>query len=81
VRRGHRAAAVGRSGRAAGAGVILVAEIAVMLVAFVKLGLIEAHAVFTCYPLLVAALSGPILGEKVGWRRWSAILVGFLPAC
>ena len=58
-------------------GVILVAEIAVMLVAFVKLGLIEAHAVFTCYPLLVAALSGPILGEKVGWRRWSAILVGF----
>ena len=59
-------------------GVILVAEIAVMLVAFVKLGLIEAHAVFTCYPLLVAALSGPILGEKVGWRRWSAILVGFV---
>jgi drug/metabolite transporter (DMT)-like permease len=57
--------------------VVLVAEIAVMLVAFVKLGLIEAHAVFTCYPLLVAALSGPILGEKVGWRRWSAILVGF----
>jgi drug/metabolite transporter (DMT)-like permease len=57
--------------------VILVAEIAVMLLAFVKLGLIEAHAVFTCYPLLVAALSGPILGEKVGWRRWTAILVGF----
>lgn len=57
--------------------VILVAEIAVMLLAFVKLGLIEAHAVFTCYPLLIAALSGPILGEKVGWRRWTAILVGF----
>lgn len=57
---------------------ILVAEIAVMLVGFVKLGLIEAHAVFTCYPLLVAALSGPILGEKVGWRRWTAILVGFV---
>jgi drug/metabolite transporter (DMT)-like permease len=58
-------------------GVILVAEICVMVLGFVKLGLIEAHAVFTCYPLLVAALSGPILGEKVGWRRWSAILVGF----
>jgi drug/metabolite transporter (DMT)-like permease len=58
-------------------GVILVAEIAVLLVAFVKLGLIEAHAVFACYPLLIAALSGPILGEKVGWRRWTAILVGF----
>jgi drug/metabolite transporter (DMT)-like permease len=57
-------------------GIILVAEICVMVVGFVHLGLIEAHAVFTCYPLLVAALSGPILGEKVGWRRWTAILVG-----
>lgn len=59
-------------------GLILVAEICVMVMGFVKLGLIEAHAVFTCYPLLVAALSGPILGEKVGWRRWAAILVGFV---
>lgn len=59
-------------------GVLLVAEVCVMVVAFVKLGLVEAHAVFTCYPLLVAALSGPILGEKVGWRRWTAILIGFV---
>jgi drug/metabolite transporter (DMT)-like permease len=59
-------------------GVILVAEICVMVLGFVKLGLIEAHAVFTSYPLLIAALSGPILGEKVGWRRWTAILVGFV---
>lgn len=56
---------------------ILVAEICVMVVGFVKLGLIEAHAVFACYPLLIAALSGPILGEKVGWRRWLAIVAGF----
>jgi drug/metabolite transporter (DMT)-like permease len=48
------------------------------VVGFVRLGLIEAHAVFTCYPLLVAALSGPILGEKVGWRRWTAIIVGLV---
>ena len=33
---------------------------------------------FACYPLLVAALSGPVLGEKVGWRRWAAIGVGFV---
>jgi len=59
-------------------GVLLVAEVCVMVLAFVKLGLVEAHAVFTCYPLLVAALSGPILGEKVGWRRWTAILIGFV---
>ena len=59
-------------------GLLLVTEVCVMVVAFVKLGLVESHAVFTCYPLLIAALSGPILGEKVGWRRWTAILIGFV---
>jgi drug/metabolite transporter (DMT)-like permease len=59
-------------------GVLLAAEICVNVTAFVLLGLIETHAVFACFPLLVAALSGPILGERVGWRRWSAIAVGFL---
>ena len=59
-------------------GVLLAAEICVMVAAFVLLGLVEAHAIFACYPLLVAALSGPILGEKVGWRRWTAIGVGFV---
>lgn len=58
-------------------GLLLIAEICVMVVAFVKLGLIETHAIFVCYPLLVSMLSGPILGEKVGWRRWAAVLVGF----
>jgi len=48
------------------------------VVAFVTLGLIETHAVFAVYPLLVAALSGPVLGEHVGWRRWVAIGIGFL---
>jgi drug/metabolite transporter (DMT)-like permease len=59
-------------------GLLLVAEVCVMVVAFTTLGLVESHAVFTCYPLLVAALSGPVLGEKVGWRRWSAIAIGFV---
>ncbi|WP_425099938.1 DMT family transporter [Tropicibacter sp. S64] len=57
---------------------LLVVEINVMVVGFVFLGLVESHAVFACYPLLVAALSGPVLGEKVGWRRWAAIGVGFV---
>ena len=59
-------------------GLLLVAEVCVMVMAFTLLGLVESHAVFTCYPLLVAALSGPVLGEKVGWRRWSAIGIGFV---
>ena len=58
-------------------GLILATEICVMIYAFTLLGLIESHAVFTSYPLLVAALSGPILGEVVGWRRWTAIFIGF----
>ncbi len=57
-------------------GVLLALEICVMVFGFTKLGLIEAQAVFICYPLFVAALSGPVLGEQVGWRRWSAIGVG-----
>lgn len=59
-------------------GLLLAGEICVMIYGFTVLGLVQSHAVFTCYPLLVAALSGPILGEKVGWRRWSAIAVGFV---
>lgn len=59
-------------------GVLLAAEICVMVSAFTVLGLVESHAVFAAYPLLVAALSGPILGERVGWRRWVAIGVGFI---
>ncbi len=59
-------------------GVLLAAEICVMVLAFTILGLVESHAIFICYPLLVAALSGPVLGERVGWRRWVAIGVGFV---
>ena len=29
-------------------------------------------------PLILCALSVPLLGEPVGWRRWIAIVVGFL---
>ncbi len=59
-------------------GVLLVTEICVLVAAFVRLGLVESHAIFACYPLLIAALSGPVLGETVGWRRWGAIGVGFV---
>jgi drug/metabolite transporter (DMT)-like permease len=59
-------------------GALLSVEICVMVQAFTLLGLVESHAVFACYPLLIAALSGPVLGERVGWRRWVAIGVGFL---
>lgn len=59
-------------------GLLLALEICVMVTAFTLLGLAASHAVFAAYPLLISALSGPILGEKVGWRRWAAVLVGFV---
>jgi len=57
-------------------GLLLITEICVMVAAFVYLGLVESHAIFAGYPLIIAALSGPVLGERVGWRRWTAIGVG-----
>lgn len=42
------------------------------------LQLTEAVSIFFISPLLVAALSMFFLGEKVGARRWAAILVGFV---
>lgn len=59
-------------------GLVLSLQVCVMIAGFTLLGLVESHAVFACYPLIVAALSGPILGERVGWRRWTAIAIGFV---
>jgi drug/metabolite transporter (DMT)-like permease len=43
----------------------------------IELSLATAAAISFSTPLIVAALSGPLLGEKVGLHRWAAILVGF----
>ena len=59
-------------------GLLLTVELCVVVLSFVLLGLIGTHAIFAVYPLLVAALAGPVLGEYVGWRRGLAILVGLL---
>ena len=59
-------------------GALLALEVIVMITSFTLLGLIESHAIFSIYPLLVAALSGPVLKEFVGWKRWSAIFIGFI---
>lgn len=45
--------------------------------AFRYLQLDEAMSILFSTPFLVAILAGPVLGEWVGWRRWTAILVGF----
>lgn len=45
--------------------------------AFSSMPMSDVYALLFATPLLVTALSVPLLGEKVGWRRWSAITVGF----
>jgi len=59
-------------------GLLLAAEVCVMVLAFTLLGLIESMAIFASYPLMVAASSGPVLGEKVGPYRWLAIGIGMV---
>jgi drug/metabolite transporter (DMT)-like permease len=59
-------------------GILLALEVIVTVEAFIRLGLINTHAIFACYPLLISVLSGPVLGEKVGWRRWAAVVAGFI---
>ncbi|MGI9433664.1 MAG: DMT family transporter [Geminicoccaceae bacterium] len=39
--------------------------------------LADAYSITFAAPLIVTILSIPLLGERVGWRRWSAILLGF----
>jgi len=46
--------------------------------AFRYLQLDESLAILFSTPFLVAILAGPLLGEWVGWRRWTAIGVGFI---
>lgn len=42
-----------------------------------RLPLADIYAVLFAAPLLITALSVPLLGERVGWRRWTAVAVGF----
>lgn len=42
------------------------------------LPLAEATSLIFAAPLFVTAISVPLLGEQVGWRRWLAVIVGFL---
>jgi len=40
--------------------------------------LTDAVSLFFIAPLLITALSIVILGERVGWRRWLGVIVGFI---
>src|SRR6516165_4417961 len=58
--------------------VLLLASTLCNFLALRYLQLAEAIALVFSTPFFVAALSGPMLGEWVHWRRWTAIAVGFV---
>lgn len=45
---------------------------------FPRMPLVDAYAISFAAPLFMVALSVPLLGEQVGWRRWTAVGVGFV---
>jgi drug/metabolite transporter (DMT)-like permease len=59
-------------------GVIGITMLASFSFALRSLPLAEAYAIFFVAPLLITALAGPVLHEKVGRNRWIAIGVGML---
>jgi drug/metabolite transporter (DMT)-like permease len=56
---------------------LLVSSTVLNFLALRWLQLDEALSIIFTFPFIVAIISGPILGEWIGWRRWIAIIVGF----
>ena len=45
---------------------------------FPRMPLVDAYAISFAAPFFMVGLSVPLLGEQVGWRRWTAVAVGFV---
>jgi len=58
-------------------GVLWLIAATLFFTSFIHLGLAEATALIFVMPVFVTAISALVLREDVGWRRWTAVLVGF----
>jgi drug/metabolite transporter (DMT)-like permease len=58
-------------------GVLLMISTYCMIMAISIVPLADAYTITFTAPFLVTILSVPLLKERVGWRRWTAVLVGF----
>jgi drug/metabolite transporter (DMT)-like permease len=61
-----------------GRAILISAEMTFVVFGYQTVPLADAHAIFALTPLVVTALSVPLLGEQVGLRRWIAVGVGLL---
>jgi drug/metabolite transporter (DMT)-like permease len=59
-------------------GVSILGAALFFIAGLARLPMADATAIGFASPLMVTALSIPLLGERVGPRRWSAVAVGFL---
>ena len=67
-----------RPGMNVARGLLLAVSTLFMFTAISFVPLADAYTITFTAPLLVTVFSIPLLGERVGWRRWSAVLVGFV---
>ena len=58
-------------------GGLLLAATTLFFAAISRMELATTLALFFVSPLVVTLLGPAVLGESVGWRRWTAVLVGF----
>src|ERR1044072_7196714 len=59
-------------------GVLQVTTLYFFVYSVSRLSLGNAYTIFMSAPLMITALSVPFFGERVGWHRWLAIVVGMI---
>jgi len=57
--------------------VLLVSSTSLNFMALRYMQLADVLSIIFTFPFIVAIISGPMLGEWIGWRRWCAIMFGF----
>ena len=56
---------------------LMIASTYLLISGLREMPLADAIAIAFVGPIMLTALAVPILGERVGWRRWTAVLLGF----
>lgn len=77
---GRRLLATRRPGVQIARSLLMLVSNMMFVVAIARVPLATASAIGFTSPLIVTALSVPLLRENVGIRRWSAVLIGFAGA-
>ena len=58
--------------------ILIVTEAAGFATAIIYLPLADTHAIMATFPLIITAMAAIFLREHVGFRRWCAVLIGFI---